>query len=108
MGSEMCIRDRMKTFWTGIGGWADRQCPDGTLIWTAPSGATYTTAPGSRLFFPDWDVTTAALPPPTAQPPPGGGHRAVMMPRRKRTRAANLAAAIQAERELNQRDIPPF
>jgi hypothetical protein len=31
-----------------------------------------------------------------------------MMPRRKHTRAANLAAAIQAERELNQSDIPPF
>ncbi len=31
-----------------------------------------------------------------------------MMPRRKRTRAADIAAAIQAERELNQRDIPPF
>jgi hypothetical protein len=41
--------------------------PDGTLIWTSPSGKKYTTHPGSRIFFPDWDVTTAALPhPPTA------------------------------------------
>jgi hypothetical protein len=31
-----------------------------------------------------------------------------MMPRRKRTRAADIAAAIQAERDLNQRDTPPF
>jgi hypothetical protein len=30
------------------------------------------------------------------------------MPRRQRTRAADLAAAIKAERELNQRDTPPF
>ncbi|WP_164478721.1 HNH endonuclease signature motif containing protein, partial [Mycolicibacterium stellerae] len=44
----------MKTFWTGIGGWADQQLPDATVIWTAPSGKTYTTQPGSRLFFPTW------------------------------------------------------
>jgi hypothetical protein len=24
----------MKTFWTGIGGWADTQRPDGTVVWT--------------------------------------------------------------------------
>jgi Domain of unknown function (DUF222) len=98
----------MKTFWTGIGGWADQQLPDGTVIWTAPSGKIYTTHPGSRLLFPAWDVTTAELPPPTAQPPPDIGYRGLMMPRRKRPRAADLAAAIQAERELNQRDIPHF
>ena len=39
----------LKTFW----GWLDRQLPDGTVIWTAPSGQTYTTHPGSRLLFPD-------------------------------------------------------
>ena len=97
----------MKTFWTGIGGWADQQLPDGTVIWTAPSGKAYTTQPGSRLFFPTWDVTTAELPS-TSKPPPDAEHRGVMMPRRKRTRAADLAAAIQAERDLNKRDTPPF
>jgi Domain of unknown function (DUF222) len=98
----------MKTFWTGIGGWKDIQLPDGTLIWTAPSGKTYTTHPGSRLFFPNWNVTTAHLPPPTAQPPPDTPHRGLMMPRRKRPRAADIAAAIKAERALNQRDTAPF
>jgi hypothetical protein len=98
----------MKTFWTGIGGWADQQLPDGTVIWTAPSGKTYTTRPGSRLFHPDWDVTTAELPLPETQPPPDAGNRGLMMPRRKRTRAADIAAAIQAERDLNQRDTAPF
>jgi hypothetical protein len=98
----------MKTFWTGIGGWADQQLPDGTVIWTAPSGKTYTTQPGSRLFFPTWDVTTAALPPPPAPPSLDSQHRGLMMPRRGRPRAADIAAAIQAERELNQRDTPPF
>jgi hypothetical protein len=98
----------MKTFWTGVGGWADQQLPDGTVIWTAPSGATFTTQPGSRLLFPTWNVTTAELPPPQTQPPPDDRHRALMMPRRKQTRAADIAAAIQAERALNERDIPPF
>ena len=98
----------MKTFWTGIGGWADEQLPDGTLIWTGPSGRTYTTRPGSRLFYPKWDVTTAELPAPSAHPPPNAQTRGLMMPRRQRTRAADVAAAIKAERELNRRDIPPF
>ena len=60
----------MKTFCTGIGGWTDVQLPDGTLIWTSPSGTKYTTKPGSRLFFPGWDTTTAALPPPPTDLPP--------------------------------------
>ena len=98
----------MKTFWTGIGGWADEQLPDGTVIWTAPSGKTYTTHPGSRLFFATWNITTAELPAPETKPPPDGQYRGLMMPRRKHTRAANLAAAIQAERALNGCDIPPF
>jgi hypothetical protein len=97
----------MKTFWTGIGGWADIQLPDATVIWTSPTGKTYTTHPGSRLFFPTWNVTTADLPPPTAQPPTNGD-RGLMMPRRKRPRAADIAAAIQAERDLNQRDTASF
>jgi hypothetical protein len=97
----------MKTFWTGIGGWADQQLPNGTVIWTAPSGKTYATHPGSRLFYPHWNVTTAELPPPTGQPPPADS-RGLMMPRRQRTRTADVAAAIKAERALNQRDIPPF
>jgi hypothetical protein len=97
----------MKTFWTGIGGWADEQLPDGTAIWTSPSGATYTTQPGSRLFFPNWDVTTADLPPPAGHPFTFG-NRGLKMPRRQRTRAAEEASRIKAERALNQLDIPPF
>ena len=98
----------MKTFWIGVGGWSDQQLPDGTVIWTAPSGATFTTHPGSRLLFPTWNVTTAELPPPHTRPPPDAQYRGLMMPRRKRTRAADIAAAIQAERALNERDTPPF
>jgi hypothetical protein len=34
----------LKKFW----GWRGHQLPDGTVIWTAPNGKTYTTRPGSR------------------------------------------------------------
>ena len=101
----------LKTFWTGIGGWADRQLPDGTVIWTAPSGHTYTTLPGSRIFFPNWDTTTAALPPPRkpGDPPKANG---LMMPKRRTTRAAHRARRINDERKLNdayvaERNKPP-
>lgn len=85
-----------KTFWDG---WRDEQLPDGTVIWTTPAGQRYTTMPGSRLFFPAWDTTTAELPP-MAQPPPGAG-RTAKMPRRRRPRAAENAARIKAERAAN-------
>ncbi|HEY9267332.1 MAG TPA: DUF222 domain-containing protein, partial [Mycobacterium sp.] len=80
-------------------GWNDEQLPDGTVIWTTPAGQRATTVPGSRLFFPGWDTTTAELPP-MAQPPPDPG-RTSKMPRRRRTRAADHAARIKAEREYN-------
>jgi hypothetical protein len=85
-----------KTFWDG---WRDEQLPDATVIWTTPAGQRYTTMPGSRLFFPAWDTTTAALPP-MALPPPDPG-RTAKMPRRRRTRAAENATRIKAERNAN-------
>lgn len=87
----------MKTF----GGWDDVQLPDGTVIWTSPSGREYTTRPGSRVFFPTWDTTTADLPPPpTLQQTTCD--RGVMMPLRRRSRAADYAARIKAERARNR------
>ncbi len=105
----------LKTFWTG---WRDVQLPDGTVIWTAPSGRTYTTRPGSRIFFPAWNTTTAE-PPHTPTPTTTIGDRAigdrgVMMPQRRRTRAADLAHRIRCERALNDAHVaernkpPPF
>ncbi|OBB61159.1 hypothetical protein A5757_00590 [Mycobacterium sp. 852013-51886_SCH5428379] len=80
-------------------GWQDTQFPDGTVTWTAPLGKRYTTMPASRLFFPSWDVATAELPP-LAKPPPNP-HRKAKMPTRRRTRAADTAARITAERAHN-------
>ena len=42
----------LKTFYTGPTGWAERQLPDGTVIWTAPTGHTYSTEPGWRPDLP--------------------------------------------------------
>lgn len=91
----------MKTF----DGWHDVQLPDGTVIWTAPSGRKYTTKPGSLLFFETWDTTTADLPPPAILVPTDAD-RGLMMPRRRRTRAAEYAARIKAERRRNEAPAP--
>jgi hypothetical protein len=85
----------LKTFW----GWRDQQLPDGTLIWTAPSGHTYVTTPGSALLFPTLCAPTATL---DAIPDrPLCTDRTARMPRRKRTRAHNRARYIATERQRN-------
>jgi hypothetical protein len=91
-------------------GWLDRQSPDGTVVWTAPSGQTYTTHPGSRLLFPTLCKPTAPVSAPAvvAVEP----NRGQMMPRRTNTRAQDRAKRIKAERQLNdayvaERNKPP-
>jgi hypothetical protein len=112
----------LKTFWCGENGWAEQQHPDGTIVFTSPSGRTYTTTPGGALFFPQLatpteTLTAETLPPetftaavrPTDDSPPG---RTLMMPTRQRTRAAERDARIAWERGLNEArwaaDPPPF
>lgn len=91
----------LKTFYTGVGGWADRQQPDGTVIWTAPSGQTYTTTPTGSIFFPIFAAPTGKLLLPSRHPAPDAV-RGVMMPRRKRTRAAEHRYRITWERRINE------
>ncbi|BBZ49464.1 DUF222 domain-containing protein [Mycobacterium heidelbergense] len=95
----------LKTFWPGPGGWRDEQLPDGTVIWTSPSGHTYRTVPGSRLLVPALSLPTAVLPP---QRGAGVGHaeRGAMMPKRRRPRATDRLHRIMAERNRNQRHQP--
>ena len=94
----------MKTFYTGSGGWADKQLPDGTVTWTAPTGRSYTTKPGGSLFFPILATPTGevAIRTLTTEPEQGRGS---MMPRRKRTRAQERQDRITAERAINEQRI---
>jgi len=102
----------LKTFWNGATGWQDRQLADGTIIWSSPTGHTYTTYPGSKHLFPQLCEPTATLwteEPPVIEP---AIERGAMMPKRRRTRAHNTAKAKAAERRLNdpyvaERNRPP-
>jgi hypothetical protein len=81
--------------------WSDRQLPDDTVIWAAPSGQTYTTYPGSRLLFPSLCKPTASVSAP-ADAPSAQPNRGLMMPRRKSTREQDRAKRVEAERARNQ------
>jgi hypothetical protein len=90
----------LKTFWQ----WKDKQLPDGTVIWTLPSGHTYVTTPGSAVLFPALTVPTGDLPDP-AKPRSGRcGKKTAMMPTRRRTRAQERSQRIAAERNRNHND----
>ncbi|WP_418001917.1 DUF222 domain-containing protein [Mycobacterium sp. PDNC021] len=99
----------LKTFYSGPDGWRDRQQPDGTIVWTAPTGHTYTSVPESRILFPhkQCDTPLPDGPPPNLtdlDTPPAPG-RGIMMPIRRRTRAHNQAQQIAYERALNDADL---
>jgi hypothetical protein len=89
-----------------------RKLPDGTIIWTSPTGHTHTTYPGSQHLFPQLCAPTATLwtgDPPTIETT---GDRGAMMPKRRHTRAHATAKAKAAERRLNdplvaERTKPP-
>ena len=105
----------LKTFYCGMGGWRERQLPDGTLILTAPTGHTYTTHPGSIMLFPSLCASTGELWPPGHEPTvEPSANRGAMMPKRRRTRECNRRRAIEAERRLNDDHVaernrpPPF
>jgi hypothetical protein len=105
-GLKCRIHHLLKTFC----GWTDRQQPDGTVVWTAPSGRTYTTAPAGARFFPQLGIPTATLELPHSPPP--DPNRDLAMPKRRRTRAQDRAYRIEYERAQNraryEADPPPF
>ncbi|MEH3142454.1 MAG: DUF222 domain-containing protein [Mycobacterium kyogaense] len=104
----------LKTFWAGLEGWQDRQLPDGTVIWTSPTGHEYTTYPGSRDLFPSLCRPTGVLWDGDPPRPSACEARGAMMPRRRYTRAHNRARAVAAARRLNEQHgahahaPPPF
>ncbi len=93
----------LKTFWTGEHGWAEKQYSDGRIMFTSPSGRTYTTTPSGALFFPQLGVSTGQIiledrhPNTTAE-----AGRTQMMPTRQRSRAEERQARINWERGLNE------
>ena len=101
----------LKTFWVGRGGWSDEQLPDGTVVWTTPTGRRKHVPPGSRALFPDWDTSTPVPTTPVSAGPPAPG-RELSMPLRARTRAQQHRHSITTERARNhQHDLdnpPPF
>ena len=100
----------VKTFYTGPGGWNDRQLPDGTVVWTSPSGRTYTTKPFGALLFPQLAVPTGELVLPTGSAV--NLHRGLAMTTRKRSRAEDRAYRVEWERAVNRdryaADPPPY
>jgi len=88
----------LKTFWCGSDGWRDEQLRDGTVIWTAPTGHTYRTQPGSKLLVPTLCRPTATLNGVRHQRNSTGN--GAMMPRRRRTRSADRHSRVMAERRL--------
>lgn len=94
----------LKTFWTGVGGWADQQLPDGTVLWTSPSGKVYTTKPGGALFFPALATPTGPIVLAPRADRSSDSRRGVMMPARKCTRAQERAYRISCERR-KRRDL---
>jgi hypothetical protein len=87
----------LKTFFTGPNGWSERQLPDGTVIWTAPTGHIYRTEPHGGALFPALATPTGAL-----HPAPKADHtdtnRTAMMPTRRQTRDQDRRDRIAKER----------
>ena len=81
---------RDKTF---VDGWRDEQFPDGTVIWTSPTGEVYRTAPGCVDLFPE-------MAPPTAcrEPKPLRRNRS----RDRVARIARIRARNRIQRPINE------
>ncbi|MGV0834523.1 HNH endonuclease signature motif containing protein [Mycolicibacterium thermoresistibile] len=96
----------LKTFWTGEQGWSDQQLADGTVVWRAPSGRTYTTTPAGAEFFkqlarPTGDIQTTQANRPAGADPTPLLDRGARMPLRRRTRTEDRAYRIALERQHN-------
>ena len=74
------------------------------MVWTSPTGHTYTTKPYGAFLFPALAVPTGTLTLLTNMSPPQR-NRGVMMPVRRRTRAEDRAARIRWERGINETRI---
>jgi hypothetical protein len=81
---------RLKTFHGGPGGWRDEQLPDGTIVWTSPTGRIYRTTPGGPELFPQMRPACSA-------PKPRKRSRS----REKALRIARARSTIRDQRPVN-------
>lgn len=81
---------RDKTF---VEGWRDEQLPDGTVIWTSPTGEEYVTTPNCVELFPDMATTTACR-----APQPRRRNRS----RERAARAARIRTRNRIQRPINE------
>ncbi|MGV0993233.1 MAG: 13E12 repeat family protein [Mycobacterium sp.] len=89
----------LKTFYTGPGGWTERQSADGTVTFTAPTGHEYVSEPAGAALFPVLSTPTGSLDIPADTGPPGE-NRGLAMPTRQRTRDQDRRGRIERERRL--------
>ncbi len=81
---------RLKTFHGGPGGWQDKQLPDGTIIWTSPTGREYRSTPAGYDLFPQMRPACRA-------PQPKKRNRS----RDKALRIARARSTIREQRPIN-------
>ncbi|MGV0809489.1 HNH endonuclease signature motif containing protein [Mycolicibacterium setense] len=87
----------VKTF---CAGWSDRQLPDGTVEFTAPTGHIYTTEPHGAALFPTLGQLTGNLNLPEPEPQAPEANRGAKMPTRRQTREQDRQDRIAEERRL--------
>ncbi|MEX7471773.1 HNH endonuclease, partial [Mycobacterium adipatum] len=109
---------RLHHLLTTFSGWQPTAKPDGSMHWHAPTGNTYTKAPGAAILFPHWNIHTP-VPRRRAIRLLGDADRHTRMPVRTRTRAQDRTQRITSERARNataralehthsDSDPPPF
>lgn len=81
---------RLKTFHSGASGWSDEQLPDGTIVWTSPTGQQYRTTPDGPELFPEMRPACAT---PTA--------RKTSRSRDKTARIKRIRNKLREQRPIN-------
>ncbi len=83
--------------------WRDQQFPDGTVVWTAPTGHTYITKPEGAHWYPQ--LATPSGTPEFNQEPVRTPGRGYCMPKRRRTRAQERQELINEARMVNEERV---
>lgn len=91
---------RLKTF----GGWSDEQYPDGTVVWTSPSGKTYRTTPGGADLFNSFKPVPCGQPK-HARPPKLSRAARVEQTRAKNRRLRPVNEAYRYTQKARRREL---